>query len=163
LFQAFAKIAERITYSQPKMPIISTTNKELIAEEVANAEYWCHHLQQSAVMVDEIEALADERIVLAMGSKPASIAQKVKVCLSSFDREQKEWQEMLSSLGALFVRGIAIDWDAFDRDYSRQRLQLPTYPFQRQRYWFKTTDREHDEQRSRASPDSKYKETRQIA
>ena len=160
--EAFAKIAERVTYSQPKIPIISTTNKELIAE-VAAAEYWCRHLQQSAGMADDIEALADYKIVLAMGSKPASIAQKVEVCLSSFDREQKEWQEMLSSLGALFVRGIAIDWNAFDRDYPRQRLQLPTYPFQRQRYWFKSTDREHDEQRSRASPDLEYKETRQIA
>lgn len=161
-FGAFAKIAELITYSHPKIPFISTANGELAAE-VANAEYW-RRLQQSALITSDIEALTNYQIVLAMGLKPTSIAEKVQVCLSSFDREQKEWQEIFSSLGALFVRGIAIDWHAFERDYPRQRLQLPTYPFQRQRYWFKSSDREHDKkQRSRSSPNPKHIETRQIA
>ncbi|MCX6040910.1 MAG: hypothetical protein NTV69_07230, partial [Caldilinea sp.] len=39
------------------------------------------------------------------------------------------------SLGALYVRGAAIDWEGFDRGYARRKVALPTYPFQRQRYW----------------------------
>lgn len=35
----------------------------------------------------------------------------------------------------MYVKGLLIDWLGFDRDYSRQRLQLPTYPFERSRYW----------------------------
>ena len=52
--------------------------------------------------------------------------------------QQENWQTILHSLGELYVRGAAIDWFKFDQDYCRRRLQLPTYPFQRQRYWFKT-------------------------
>jgi acyl transferase domain-containing protein len=42
---------------------------------------------------------------------------------------------MLTSLGALYARGVSIDWHGFERDYVRRRVALPTYPFQRQRYW----------------------------
>jgi len=140
MVEAFAKIAETVAYSPLKIPFISTANGELTTKEIATAEYWCRHLQQTE-SAGGIEALADYQVVLAMGSKPISLAEKVE-CLSSFHPERKDWQEMLSSLGELFVRGVAIDWCAFDRDYSRNRLQLPTYPFQRQRYWFKSTENE---------------------
>ncbi len=59
-----------------------------------------------------------------------------------------EWQQMLSSLGELYVRGAEIDWMGVDQDYTRQKVALPTYPFQRQRYWVKTAivDSSHDTQ-----------------
>ncbi|MGD1807096.1 type I polyketide synthase [Dapis sp. BLCC M126] len=59
-----------------------------------------------------------------------------------------EWQQMLSSLGELYVRGAEIDWMGVDQDYTRQKVALPTYPFQRQRYWVKTAivDSFHDTQ-----------------
>ena len=46
-----------------------------------------------------------------------------------------DWQSMLDSLGQLYVRGAKIDWAGFDRHYPRCRVSLPTYPFQRKRYW----------------------------
>ncbi|MFY0578792.1 hypothetical protein ACN28S_34940 [Cystobacter fuscus] len=42
---------------------------------------------------------------------------------------------MLETLGALYVRGVEVDWAAFDTPHARRRIALPTYPFQRQRYW----------------------------
>lgn len=42
------------------------------------------------------------------------------------------WKQLLLNLGYLYVQGTPIDWCGFDRDYPRHRLQLPTYPFQRQ-------------------------------
>jgi len=42
---------------------------------------------------------------------------------------------MLTSLGTLYERGASIDWQGFERDYVRRKVALPTYPFQRQRYW----------------------------
>jgi len=47
-----------------------------------------------------------------------------------------DWQTMLQSLAALYVRGAKVNWSAFDRDYTRHLVQLPTYPFQRQRFWW---------------------------
>ena len=42
---------------------------------------------------------------------------------------------MLATLAALYVRGVPLDWAAFDRPYPRRKVSLPTYPFQRERYW----------------------------
>ena len=46
-----------------------------------------------------------------------------------------DWQTLLDSLAELYVRGAKIDWAGFDRDYPRRKTELPTYPFQRRRYW----------------------------
>ena len=59
--------------------------------------------------------------------------------LPSLRAGQSDWQSMLMSLGALYERGASIDWQGFERDYVRRRVALPTYPFQRQRYWVETT------------------------
>ena len=42
---------------------------------------------------------------------------------------------LIKSLGRLFVAGISVDWSAFDRPFPRQRIELPTYPFERRRHW----------------------------
>ena len=55
--------------------------------------------------------------------------------VSTLRRNREEWSELLSAVGALYVRGVKIDWQSFDHDKPRRRLALPTYPFQRERYW----------------------------
>ena len=55
--------------------------------------------------------------------------------LPSVRENQSDWQQLLVSLGELYVRGVEIDWEGFDKDYKRRKVVLPTYPFQRQRYW----------------------------
>jgi acyl carrier protein len=56
--------------------------------------------------------------------------------LPSLRKGQSDWQVMLSSLASLYVRGVKVDWLGVEKDSSHSRLMLPTYPFQRQRYWF---------------------------
>ncbi len=52
---------------------------------------------------------------------------------------EAEWPRLLKTLGALYVKGVVVDWAAFDAPYERRRVTLPTYPFQRQRYWWRAT------------------------
>ncbi|MEG5135849.1 MULTISPECIES: type I polyketide synthase [unclassified Microcoleus] len=64
------------------------------------------------------------------------ISTDANVCwLPSKDLRQSAWQHIFQTLGELYIRGWSVDWSALDRDYPHHRLQLPTYPFQRQRYW----------------------------
>ena len=51
-------------------------------------------------------------------------------------RLESNYSQMLHCLGELYLQGVAINWSGFDQDYSRRLVELPTYPFQRQRYWF---------------------------
>ena len=136
----FAEVAKEVTYSQTQIPLISSLTGELTTNEIATPEYWCSHLQQPGKFTAGTETLAGYQVFLAIASLPTFVPEEVGICLSSLRQGREDWQEMLYSLGELFVRGAVIDWSGFDRDYPRRRLQLPTYPFQRQRYWFKTIE-----------------------
>jgi acyl transferase domain-containing protein len=50
--------------------------------------------------------------------------------------ERTEWSQVLEALGALYVKGVGVDWAAYEAPYGRRRVPLPTYPFQRQRHWW---------------------------
>ena len=61
---------------------------------------------------------------------------KTEICIPSLNARDEEWQHMLHDLAQMYVSGMEIDWQGFYRNYPGQVLQLPTYPFQRFRYWF---------------------------
>jgi acyl transferase domain-containing protein len=48
---------------------------------------------------------------------------------------RNEWEQLLDRVAELYTQGVELDWTAFDRGFSRRRVELPTYPFQRERYW----------------------------
>ena len=68
-------------------------------------------------------------ILLGMGRR--CLPNGVGEWLPSLRPGVDEWQQMLCSLGQLYVKGVKIDWSGFDSDYSPQKVALPTYPFQR--------------------------------
>ncbi|MGC2638171.1 MAG: SDR family NAD(P)-dependent oxidoreductase, partial [Acidobacteriaceae bacterium] len=47
-------------------------------------------------------------------------------------------EQMLGALGSLYVQGAEVNWAGYDEPYARRRIPLPTYPFERQRYWVET-------------------------
>jgi malonyl CoA-acyl carrier protein transacylase len=144
MLTAFERVAAAVAYSYPKIKLISNVTGELATDEIANPEYWCRHARQAVRFAAGMETLYQQgyEVFLEIGAQPTLLGmgryclpEGVGVWLPSLYQGRKDWQQILQSLGALYVRGVSVDWSAFDRDYPRRRLQLPTYPFQRQRYW----------------------------
>ncbi len=61
--------------------------------------------------------------------------------LPTLRRGRSDWEQLLETVAELYTTGVQIDWAAFDRDYQRRKLALPTYPFERSRYWPEITGR----------------------
>ena len=59
--------------------------------------------------------------------------------IASLAPNKSGWESLLRALGHLYTQGVAIDWAEYDKPYNRQKVLLPTYPFQRERYWIKTS------------------------
>ncbi len=146
ILSEFRKIANEISYSAPKIPIISNLTGEIATTEIATPDYWCRHLREPVNFLSGIEFLTTKnyRIFLEIGPKPTLLgmighylSESNKECLSlpSLHPKNSDFRQMLQSLGNLYVQGVIINWDGFEQDYVRQKIQLPTYPFQRQRYW----------------------------
>jgi acyl transferase domain-containing protein len=130
----FEQIAKEVTYSQPRISLVSPTG-ELATAQIATPQYWCDRPRQPASFAPSIDILAQQgyEIFVEMGSN--SVPETKKVWLSSLNPDRDSWQQLLEILATLYVRGAKVDWLGFERDYSRQTVQLPTYPWQRKRYW----------------------------
>ncbi len=145
----FRQIAQSISYSLPQIDIISNLTGALATSNIATAEYWVDHVRQTVRFADGIKTLLQQadRVFVEIGPKATlsslgrqcSTDDKTGVWLASLHPKQPDWQQLLTSLGELYVQGVAVNWSAFDQDYCRNKVALPTYPFQRKRYWVSQT------------------------
>src|ERR1700685_4027366 len=71
-------------------------------------------------------------------------------------KSRGEWGQILESLGRLYERGAEVDWEGFDAGYARRRVALPTYPFQRQRYWIENSVRRPSRLTARAGAQDNF-------
>ncbi|MFN6445250.1 MAG: SDR family NAD(P)-dependent oxidoreductase [Nostoc sp. DedSLP05] len=140
----FVEVANSIKFAQPKLKLISNLTGELATQEIATPQYWCRHILSPVEFAMSMATLEQQKVAayLEIGPKPIllgmgrqCVTKAEGLWLPSIRPGQDDWQVMLSSLAQLHCHGVALDWQAFDADYCRVRLHLPTYPFQRQRFW----------------------------
>ncbi|NER93849.1 MAG: type I polyketide synthase, partial [Symploca sp. SIO1B1] len=145
----FEAVAKDVTYSKPRIPLISNVTSKQIGSEISSAEYWVNHIRQPVRFVESMIALHQQgyELFLEIGAKPILLGmgrqclpEDVGVWLPSLRPGVDEWQQMLLSLGQLYIQGVKVDWVGFDREYACEKVALPTYPFQRERYWVETNN-----------------------
>ena len=141
----FEQVARQVKYSQPQIQLISNVTGKLATAEIATPEYWCRHIRRTVNFADSLNTLDQQgyQVLIELGPQPHLLGmgrhclpEAERVWLPSLRQGCADWQQLLQSLGELYVRGVPIDWSGFHQDNSGHRLALPTYPFQRQRYWF---------------------------
>ncbi len=146
----FASVAFEVEYSTPQLELISNVTG-LLAEREVDSLHWCQHIQEPVRFAAGMKTLCDRgyQIFVEIGPHPVLIGmgrqclpEGTAVWLPSLRRGQSDWQQILSSLKSLYELGLEVDWSGFDRDYQRNRFSLPTYPFQRQRYWLDPIERQ---------------------
>ena len=143
MVKEFKAVARSINYSLPQIPIVSNFTGELADETIATADYWVEHILQPVQFAKSIEYLDSQQvdIFLEIGTKPTltGMAKSIldnKLFLHSLDRQQSDWRQILTTLSQLYTAGLDINWLEVTRDYKAKKTSLPTYPFQRERYWF---------------------------
>ena len=141
----FVEIVQEINLNSPQIPFISNVTGTWITDtEATNPEYWGKHIRQTVRFAEGIAEITKEpnRILLEVGAgKTLSIFAKQttnqNITLTSLRHpkdEQSDRNFILHTCGQLWLSGVTIDWAKL---YPEQpfRIALPTYPFERQRYW----------------------------
>lgn len=151
--KVFEKIATEVKYSSPNIALISNMTGQLVTgKEIACARYWGQHIREAVKFSASMQTLHEQgyEIFVEIGPSPVLLGMgrqcspdNTGVWLPSLRKGHSDWQTALNSLGALYRCGVEVDWSGFDRDYPRRRLQLPTYPFQRSRYWLESAEQEN--------------------
>jgi len=141
----FERAAREIDYRKPRIDVISNvTGRRASDTDLQTADYWRGHVREAVRFADGMKALAAEgcEIFLEIGPAPVLTALGKKsvpggVWLASLKKgtADGDWRQMTESVAQLYLNGADIAWAAFDRGYQRRKVSLPTYPFQRKRYW----------------------------
>ena len=148
----FRDILSRFELSPPIVELISNITGQPASADITDPEYWVRHMRQPVKFSAGAHAMvaAGCQVFLEIGPRPILVAllgdvltAQGVVLLPTLRQGQEDWVGMLEALAELYVRGVPVDWQAFDAGYSRRRVSLPTYPFQRKRYWLERskTDR----------------------
>jgi len=149
IIDAFADHAKQVRMHPPKIPIISTvTGTWITPDEIMNAVYWVKNLRQTVRFADCVQELLKEpnRALLEVGpgqtlstlARQDPIKSKEQIVLSSIRHPKDEKSDnafILNTLGRLWLAGVQMDWSGFYKDEKRHRVPLPSYPFERHRYW----------------------------
>ena len=140
----FERAIGELHCSEPRITLVSNvTGRVAGPSDCTTPAYWREHIRRPVLFeaslrtamaqgVTHFVELGPKPVLLGMGARfaPAEVAW-----LPSLRDQADDWTVLLESLQALYVAGADVRWEAFDQDYSRLRVGLPTYPFQRRRHW----------------------------
>src|SRR5690606_5648075 len=145
----FAALARTIHYTPPALAVVSgMTGAPVTGDAPGTADYWRQHPRQPVRFADAAQTLrAQGYHVFLVACPHATLIAMMRRTLPAEDmtwipsmrRKQDEHRQILASLGALMVTGVNVDWGGFYQDEKRRRMPLPTYPFDREKYWIETT------------------------
>ena len=115
-------------------------------QEVASAEYWVKHVRGAVRFFDGLQAAtAGGATFIEVGPSPVlsgvglqSVDDRGLGWIPSMRKKRSEWATLMQALGLVHGRGVSVDWCALLGTQSRPVMPLPTYAFQRERYWVET-------------------------
>lgn len=142
---AFEQALGGLEFKPPYVTLISNlTGSPAKFAEIGSSKYWLKQMRAPVQFEKSIKALVAQGVThfIEIGAHPVLLGMAAECVpgaavewLPSLRRNRADWFDLLESLQRLYVGGANVDWAGFDRDYSRRRVALPTYPFRRRRHW----------------------------
>ena len=146
--ERFTELLARVPMGGPRIPFVSNSTGLWITDaEATDPAYWARHLRQAVRFAEGARLLLEDphRLLLEVGPgntlvslvriQPAARGRTVLPSLRHPKEEQHDVAFLLTTLGRLWAAGSHVDWRAFHRAEARRRVLLPTYPFERTRYY----------------------------
>ncbi|MFF9869139.1 SDR family NAD(P)-dependent oxidoreductase [Streptomyces sp. NPDC013953] len=147
MLEEFRTVAERLTYAEPRIPVVSNVSGEVVS--AFDAEYWVRHVRQAVRFADGVRTLWDlgVRRFLELGPD-AVLSAMARQCVEddtqaafipALRSKRGERETFAGFLGRAHTAGAGVDWNAFYAGTGARRVDLPTYAFQRENYWLSRT------------------------
>ncbi|OEJ61881.1 beta-ketoacyl synthase [Streptomyces agglomeratus] len=138
-----------------EIPFYSTVTGGVFDTSGVDAEYWYASLRQEVRFDETVRALqADGFGVFVESSAHPVLTVGLQetfentgthaIALGTLRRDEGGWERFLTSLAEGYVQGLDVDWDAVFAGTGAQRIDLPTYAFQRERFWLDVPSRSGD-------------------
>ncbi|WP_329390842.1 type I polyketide synthase [Streptomyces sp. NBC_01716] len=135
MLQEFRKVAESVTYREP---VIQLT------KDVASADYWVRHVREAVRFADDVRHLQEQGVNRFLEIGPDSVLTAMVrqsadgTAAATQRRDHPGTETLFTGVGRLFAAGVRVDWNAVFDGRGARRVDLPTYPFQRQSFWIES-------------------------
>lgn len=150
VLDSFTAAVRKVKLAPPQCTVISSMTGKQVTNELIDPAYWRQHLRNTVRFADGIKTLHElgctvfleigpQSTLLGISKQAINQPSPTTHHLPSLEEGQSDWQRMLTTLGELYNCGVAIDWNGFHQDQRPTKVNLPTYAFQRQRYWVDDT------------------------
>jgi acyl transferase domain-containing protein/pyruvate/2-oxoglutarate dehydrogenase complex dihydrolipoamide acyltransferase (E2) component/NADPH:quinone reductase-like Zn-dependent oxidoreductase/acyl carrier protein len=147
MLEDFAAVAADLDYAEPQIPLVSNLSGDLLtAEQAADPAYWVEHARLPVRFARGIATLVERGVAHFLELGPGSaLCAMAEECLDGHGEQfafvpalrpsRPEPAALAAAVAGLHAAGAVLDWEAFFAGAGARRVALPTYPFQRQRYW----------------------------
>ncbi len=127
MLDEFAVVAESLTYHEPRIPMPG---------EVTDPAYWVRQVRDTVRFADGVRRLRDEGVTRFLELGPdAALSAYVEDAVAVLRRGRDEAETLLRAVAELHVTGVPVDWRGMAEGWGGRRVPLPTYPFDRERFW----------------------------
>ncbi|MBL3671727.1 type I polyketide synthase, partial [Streptomyces sp. M2CJ-2] len=149
MLDAFAHVLAGLEFQAPTRGLISMLGGAQAAE-MATPGYWVRHAREAVRFADGVRAFADagvarlvelgpDTVLTALATEALGERAEEFALVPLLRRDGDEATTAVHALAALHVGGAPVDWEAFYAGTGAKRVELPTYPFQHERYWISST------------------------
>ena len=143
----FSAVLAEVVAGEPRMGLVSNVSGQLAGPGYGSAAYWVEHVRRPVRFVDGVVLAESLGAGLFVEVGPgAALTAAVHQCLTAehpvsvvtMPKERPEIEALLSAAGQVFTCGVDLDWQAAFTGTEARRVELPTYAFQRRRFWLPT-------------------------
>jgi acyl transferase domain-containing protein/short-subunit dehydrogenase/acyl carrier protein len=149
MLEEFARVVSGLSFAEPRIPVLSNlTGEPLSTEQASDVSYWVEHVRQGVRFADGVHWLAAQGVECFLELGPDGVLSSMCLdCLTGqpvtavplLRNERPEGRSVLGALAELWVRGVQVDWATVFAGSWARRVGLPTYAFQRERYWLSSS------------------------
>ncbi|MET9701315.1 SDR family NAD(P)-dependent oxidoreductase, partial [Streptomyces sp. NPDC006529] len=142
----FRKVVEGLAFAAPRIPVVSNLTGAPVTDEMGSADFWVRHVREAVRFLDGVRALEAAGVTAYIELGPdgvlSALAQECligdtadTVFVPALRKGRPEAEALNTALALSHAHGVTVDWSAYYAGTGARRVDLPTYAFQRTRYW----------------------------
>ncbi|MFD9571101.1 SDR family NAD(P)-dependent oxidoreductase [Streptomyces sp. NPDC059982] len=147
MLDEFRAVLDAVEFAAPSISVVSNlTGAVASAAELCAPEYWVRHVREAVRFADGIATLHGQGVTRFIELGPDGVLSAMgadcvdgAVFVPVLRKDRDEAEASVAALGRAYAYGVAVDWEAFFAGTGARRVDVPTYAFQHEHYWLRST------------------------